>query len=51
MDALGQRQSQELCLKTTFQEIFDFQTQDVIELHFRFIEHTDTDQTTKEGIA
>jgi hypothetical protein len=38
-------------LETTLQEILSLQGQNVIELHARLVEHTDTDQTANEGIA
>lgn len=38
-------------LETTFKEILHFERQDVIELHARFVEHTNTDETTNQGIA
>jgi hypothetical protein len=38
-------------LKTTFQEIFDLESQDVIELHAGFIKHTNSDETTNQSIT
>lgn len=38
-------------LETTFKEILHFERQDVVELHARFVEHTNTDETTNQGIA
>lgn len=51
VDALGKTELVDTSLKATLQEIFDFQGKHVIELHAGFIEHTDTDETTNEGIA
>lgn len=51
MDGLSQSKLEYLSLETTFQEIFDFQTQHVIELHAGFIQHSNTDQTTEKGIT
>lgn len=51
MDRFGQSKFEHLGLETTFQEIFDFQTQHVIEFHVRFIQYTDTDQTTQECVT
>lgn len=51
MVALGESELENLCLETSFQEIFNFQTQNVIELHSRFIQHANTDQATEQGIT
>lgn len=51
MDGLGQSQFEHLGLETTLQEIFDFQTQHVIELHVGLIQHTDADQTTQQSVT
>ena len=51
MDRLGQSKFEDLSLETTFQEIFDSQTQNVIELHAGFIQYSDTDQTTNECVT
>lgn len=51
MDGLGEAKLVDTGLETAFQEILNLQGQDVIELHARFVKHTDTNQTTNEGIA
>ena len=51
MDALGQAKLVDAGLQAAFQEILDLERQDVIELHARFVEHTDADETANEGIA
>lgn len=51
MNGLGQSQFEDLGLQTTFQEIFDFQAQHVIEFHVLLIQYTDTDQTTQQGVT
>lgn len=38
-------------LETTFQEILDTESQDVIELHARVVQDTNTDQTTNQGVT
>ena len=51
VDAFRKTELVHASLQPTFQEVFDFQGQHVIEFHARFIEHTDTDETADEGIA
>jgi len=51
VDTLGQSQLEDLCLQTAFQEVFKTQTEDVIELHLGLIEHSNTDQSTKQSIT
>ena len=51
VDGLGKTQLEDLGLETTFQEIFNLKSQDVIELHAGLVEHTDTNQTANEGIS
>lgn len=51
MNGFGQSQFEDLGLEATFQEIFDFQAQHVIEFHVLLIQHTDADQTTQQGIT
>jgi hypothetical protein len=38
-------------LETTFQEIIDTESQDVIELHAGVVQDTNTDQTTNQGVT
>ena len=40
-----------LRLQPALQEILDFQSQHVIETHAGLVEHTDTDETTDEGVT
>ena len=51
VDGLGEAELEDAGLETALQEIFDLKSQDVIELHAGFVEHTDTDETANEGIA
>ena len=51
MDRFSQSQFEDLSLQAAFQEIFDFQAQNVIELHAGFIQDTNTYQTTQQGIT
>jgi hypothetical protein len=51
VDRLGEPELVDASLETAFQEIFDLQGKNVIEFHSRVVEHTDTDQSTNEGIA
>ena len=51
VDGLGETKLVDASLKTTLQEILNLEGQDVIELHAGLIEHTDTNQTTNEGIS
>jgi hypothetical protein len=51
MDRLGETELVDTGLKTTLHEILNLQGQNVIELHAGFIEDTDTDETTNEGVT
>jgi len=51
VDGLGETELVDASLETTLQEILDLESQDVIELHAGLIEHTDTDQTTNQGVT
>lgn len=51
MDGLGQTQFKDLSLQATLQEILNFQTQHVIELHAGFIQYTNTYQTTQQSVT
>lgn len=51
MDGLGQSQFEDLSLQTTLEEILDLQTENVIELHAAFVQHSDSDQTTQKGVS
>jgi hypothetical protein len=51
MDRLGKTELEDLGLETTLQEIFNFETQDVIELHTGLIEHTNTNKTTDKSVT
>lgn len=51
MDRLGKTSLKDLGLQTALQEVLDFQTEHVIKLHLFLIQHSDTNQTTKERIA
>lgn len=51
VDTLGQPKLVHASLQSSLQEIFDFESKHVIEFHTRFIEDTDTHETTDEGIS
>lgn len=51
VDTLGQTTLEDLCLQSAFQEIFNLQGQHVIETHARLVEHTNTDESTNEGVT
>lgn len=51
VDALGKPELEDLCLQPPLQEIFNLQTQDVIELHLTLVQHTDPHQTSEQGIT
>lgn len=51
MDRLGEAELIDTSLETALKEILDLQGKDVIKLHTRLIEHTDTNKTANEGIA
>jgi hypothetical protein len=51
MDRLGKTQFEHLSLQAALQEIFNLQTEDVIELHPTFIQHANPHQTTEEGVT
>lgn len=51
VDGLGKTELVDTGLETTLQEILDLQGQDVIELHARLVEDTDTYETANEGVS
>jgi hypothetical protein len=51
MDTLGKTELVDTRLQPALQEIFDLESQDVIELHTGLVKHTNSDQTTNEGIS
>lgn len=51
MDGLGQAQLEDLCLQAPLQEVLNLQAQDVIQLHFALIQHTNADKATQQSIA
>ena len=51
VNGFGQAEFEDLGLKAALQEIFDGETQDVIELHLGLVQHADPHQTTQKGIA
>jgi hypothetical protein len=51
VDGLGKTELEDLSLETTFQEILNLKTQDVIELHAGLIEHTNADKTTDKSVT
>ena len=51
VDRLGETELVDTGLETALQEVLDVQGQDVIELHARLVEDTNTDQTANQGIT
>jgi hypothetical protein len=51
VNTLGEAELVDTGLQAALQEIFDLEGKHVIELHARFIEHTDTDETANKGVA
>jgi hypothetical protein len=51
MDTLRQTQLVNASLQSPLQEVFNLERQDVIELHARFVEHTNANETANEGVA
>lgn len=51
MNGLGQSQLENLRLQATLEEIFDLQTEHVIELHARLVQHSDADQAAQQSVT
>lgn len=51
VDRLGETKLVDAGLQTALQEVLDLKGQDVIELHARLIEDTDTDETANQGVT
>lgn len=51
VDALGKTKLEDLSLQPPLQEVFNLQTQDVIQLHLTLVQHTDSDQTPEQSIT
>lgn len=51
VDGLGETELVDTGLETALQEVLNTKGKDVIELHARLVEHTDTDQTANQGIT
>jgi hypothetical protein len=51
VDGLSETEPVDTGLQAAFKEIFDLEGEHVIELHAGFVEHTDTDETSNEGVA
>ena len=51
VDGLGETELVDTGLETALQEVLNAEGKDVIELHARLVEHTDTDQTANQGIT
>lgn len=51
VNGLGETELVDTGLQTTLQEILNLQGQNVIELHAGFIEDTDTNETSNEGVT
>lgn len=50
-EASGRKSVLGMYLETTFQEILDTESQDVIELHAGVVQDTNTDQTANQGVT
>lgn len=51
MDALGETALEDLSLQSSLQEILDLQGQHVIEAHLGLIKHTNSDQSSDQGVT
>jgi hypothetical protein len=51
VDRFGEAQFENLSLQSPFQEIFDFESEYIIQLHAGFVKHTNSDETTNQGIS
>jgi hypothetical protein len=51
VDALRQAKLVDTSLETALEEVFDLEGQDVIELHARLVEDTDTNKTTNQSVS
>src|SRR5437667_11313662 len=51
MNRFCKSQFEYLCLQSPFQEIFNFESKYIIQFHARFVENTDTNETTNQGIS
>jgi hypothetical protein len=51
VNALCQSTLEHLRLQTSLQEIFNLESQHVIETHTGLVEHTDTNETTNESVS
>ena len=51
VDGLGKTELVDASLQATLQEVLDLQGKDVIELHARLVEDTDTDETADKGVT
>lgn len=51
VNALSETALEDLGLQSSLQEILDLQGQHVIETHLGLIEHTDSDQSSDQGVT
>lgn len=51
VDGLGETELVDAGLETALQEVLNAEGKNVIKLHARLVEHTDTDQTANQGIT
>jgi hypothetical protein len=51
VDGFGETELVDTGLQAAFKEIFDFEGEHVVEFHAGFVEHTDTDETSNEGVS
>lgn len=51
VDRLGETQLVDAGLEAALQEVLNLEGQDVIELHARLVEDTDTHETANEGVT
>jgi hypothetical protein len=49
VDTLSETSGEDDGLETTIKELFNFETEDIVELLFRFGEETETSETTEES--
>lgn len=51
VDRLGETELVDTGLETALQKVLNLEGKDVIELHARLVQDTDTDQTANEGVS
>jgi hypothetical protein len=51
MNRFGESKFENLGLESSFQKVFDFEAENVIEFHLVLFENSDTDQSSKKGVT